>query len=248
MVNEQTMEKLYAMRLGAMAQAWHEQHGDTNVVKLVFDERFGLLVDAEHLARDNRRLRRLLKGAELRIGSACLESVEASSKRGIERQTVHELASCGWVARHMNVLITGPTGVGKSYLSCALGQAACRRGVRTLYRRLPRLLDELSLAKAEGTYRRVLAKIAKHDVLVIDDLGMGSGLKEPQRQDLLEVLDDRYGSRSTVVTSQLEVKHWHTWIGDPTLADAVLDRLVHNAHRIALKGPSRRKGTDEEAA
>lgn len=248
MVNEQTMEKLYAMRLGAMALAWQDQQGDANAVKLVFDERFGLLVDAEHLARDNRRLKRLLKGADLRFSSACLEKVKTSGSRGIDRQTVHELASGRWIARHMNVLITGSTGVGKSYLSCALGQAACRRGVRTLYRRLPRLLDELSLAKAEGTYRRVLAKIAKHDVLVIDDLGMGSGLKEPHRQDLLEVLDDRYGSRSTVVTSQLEVKHWHTWIGDPTLADAILDRLVHNAHRIALEGPSQRKGTDEEAA
>jgi DNA replication protein DnaC len=247
MVNEQTVQKLYAMRLGAMALAWQGQQGDTNVGKLVFDERFGLLVDAEHLARDNRRLKRLIKSAELRINSACLENVETSAKRGVERQTVHELASCAWIGRHMNVLVTGSTGVGKSYLCCALGQAACRRGVRTLYRRLPRLLDELSLAKAEGTYRRVLGRIAKHEVLIIDDLGMGSGLKEPQRQDLLEVLDDRYGSRSTVVTSQLEVKHWHTWIGDPTLADAILDRLVHNAHRIGLKGPSRRKGGEEES-
>lgn len=247
MVNEQTMQKLYAMRLGAMAMAWQQQQSDPNVGKLVFDERFGLLVDAEHLARDNRRLKRLLKAAELRISNACIEDVETSAQRGLDRQTLHELASGAWIARELNVLITGATGVGKSYLCCALGQMACRRGIRTLYRRLPRLLDELSLAKAEGTYRRVLAKIAKHQVLIIDDFGLGSGLKEPQRADLLEVLDDRYGARSTVVTSQLEVKHWHTWLGDSTVADAILDRLVHNAHRIALKGPSRRKGKEAKS-
>ena len=138
-------------------------------------------------------------------------------------------------------LLTGKTGVGKSYLACALGQMACRRGVRTLYRRMPRLLDEISLAKLEGNYRRVLAKLSKHDVLIIDDFGLGSGLKEAQRQDLLEVLDDRYRASATVVTSQLPIEHWHEWIGDPTLADAILDRLVHNAHRIDLTGPSIRE-------
>jgi len=192
-------------------------------------------------ARDNRRLKRLLKAADLRIPSACMEDVKASAKRGLERPLLQELESLAWVGKHLNVLITGATGVGKSYVGCALGQLACRRGVRTLYRRLPRLLDELALAKAEGTYRRVLAKIAKHDVLIIDDLGLGGGLKEAQRQDLLEVLDDRYRCRSTVVTSQLPVEKWHEWLGDPTLADAILDRLIHNAHRVELKGPSRRK-------
>ncbi len=241
MVNEQTMQKLYTMRLAAMALAWEEQQGEAKLAKLSFDDRFGMLVDAEHIARDNRRLKRLLRAANLRIPSACMENVEASGKRGLDRQLVHDLGSIAWVGKNLNVLITGATGVGKSYLSCALGQMACRRGVRTMYRRLPRLLDELALAKAEGTYRRVLAKIAKHDVLIIDDLGLGGGLKEPQRQDLLEVLDDRYRVHSTVVTSQLPLKQWHEWIGDPTLADAILDRLVHNAHRVELKGPSRRK-------
>jgi DNA replication protein DnaC len=241
MVNEQTMHKLYAMRLGAMALAWEEQHGEAKVGKLSFDERFGMLVEAEHLARDNRRLKRLLKAASLRIPNACMEDVKASAKRGLDRQLVHELSSIAWVGKNLNVLITGPTGVGKSYLCCALGQLSCRRGVSTSYRRMPRLLDELALAKAEGTYRRMLAKIAKHDVLIIDDLGLGSGLKEAQRQDLLEVFDDRYRAGSTVVTSQLPVEQWHDWIGDPTLADAILDRLVHNAHRVVLTGPSRRK-------
>jgi len=241
MVNEQTVEKLYAMRLGAMALAWQEQAGSASTAKLSFDDRFGMLVDAEHLARDNRRLKRLLKAAELRIPDACMEGVKASAKRGLDRKLVQELGSISWVGKHLNVLITGKTGVGKSYLACALGQMACRRGVRTLYRRMPRLLDELALAKLEGNYRRVLAKLSKHDVLILDDLGLGSGLKEPQRQDLLEVLDDRYRASSTVVTSQLPVKNWHEWIGDPTLADAILDRLVHNAHQIDLSGASVRE-------
>jgi len=241
MVNEQTVEKLYAMRLGAMALAWQEQSGSAGTAKLSFDDRFGMLVDAEHLARDNRRLKRLLKAAELRIPDACMENVKASAKRGLDRKLVHELGSISWVGKHLNVLITGKTGVGKSYLACALAQMACRRGVRALYRRMPRLLDELALAKLEGNYRRVLAKLSKHDVLIIDDLGLGSGLKEAQRQDLLEVLDDRYRASSTVVTSQLPVKHWHEWIGDPTLADAILDRLVHNAHHIELSGVSVRE-------
>lgn len=241
MVNEQTTEKLYAMRLGAMALAWQEQMGNASTAKLSFDDRFGLLVDAEHLSRDNRRLKRLLKAAELRIPDACMEGVKASEKRGVGRPLLHELGSLSWVGKHLNVLLTGKTGVGKSYLACALGQMACRRGVRTLYRRMPRLLDEISLAKLEGNYRRVLAKLSKHDVLIIDDFGLGSGLKEAQRQDLLEVLDDRYRASATVVTSQLPIEHWHEWIGDPTLADAILDRLVHNAHRIELTGASIRE-------
>lgn len=241
MVNEQTVEKLYEMKLGAMALAWQEQAGNASAAKLGFDDRFGMLVEAEHLARDNRRLKRLLKAADFRIPDACIEGVKASSKRGIERKLLHELGSLSWVGKHLNVLIDGKTGVGKSYLACALGQMACRRGLHTLYRRMPRLLDELALAKLEGSYRKVLAKLSKHDVLIIDDLGLGSSLKEAQRQDLLEVLDDRYRKTSTIVTSQLPVQHWHEWIGDPTLADAILDRLVHNAHRIELAGNSIRE-------
>jgi len=244
MVNEQTIEKLYAMRMGAMALAWQEQLGDAGLTKLAFDDRFGMLVEAEHLARDNRRLKRLLKTAELRIAGACIEDVKSSAKRGLERKQLHELGSLAWIAKQLNVLVVGKTGVGKSYLACALGQMACRRGIRTLYRRMPRLLDELALAKLEGTYRRLLAKLAKYDVLIIDDLGLGSGLKEAQRQDLLEVLDDRYHCTSTVVTSQMPIKQWHEWIGDPTIADAILDRLVHNSHRIELTGPSMRKNPE----
>ncbi len=240
MLTEPTKDKLYAMRLIAMAAAWQEQQSDGKMNALGFDERFGMLVDAEYLARDNRRLKRLLKDAQLRLPEACLEDVEVSATRGLERGLVAQLATCAWVGEHHNVIISGLTGVGKSYLACALGQIACRRGFRALYRRVPRLFEELSLAKADGSYARLLGKLARFDVLILDDLGIGS-LKEPQRHDLLEVLEDRYGRRSAVATSQLPVGKWHEWIGDPTLADAILDRLVHNAFKVSLTGPSRRK-------
>ena len=234
------MEKLYTMRLGAMAAAWQAQQADAGADQLGFDERFTLLIEAEHTARDNRRVARLLKEASLRISEACLENVEASAARGIERPLLKQLGTSAWIDQHLNVLITGATGVGKSFLGCALGQAACRRGLRVAYRRMPRLFDELSLSKADGTYAKRLRKLARVDLLILDDLGLGV-LDEPQRHDLLEVLEDRYGAASTVITSQLPVKKWHEWIGDPTLADAILDRLVHNAHQIELKGNSRRR-------
>ncbi len=157
---------------------------------------------------------------------------------------LRQLASCSWVTERLNVLITGGTGVGKSFLGCALGQSACRRALRVTYRRVPRLLDELALARVEGSHARLLAKLAKFDVLVLDDWGLGVP-KDSQRHDLLEVIEDRYGRDSTVVTSQLPVGKWHEWIGDPTMADAILDRLVNNAYKIDLKGPSRRRPETE---
>jgi len=240
---EPTMEKLYSMRLGAMAAAWEEQRRSPKQAELSFDERMGMLVEAEHLARDNRRLTRLLKDASLRITGACVEEVEAGPGRGLDKALVRQMGQGAWVDKHLNVLITGATGVGKSYFACALGQAACRRGLRVLYRRTPRLLDELALAKSDGSYGRTLKKLARIDVLILDDMGLGN-LQDAQRHDLLEVLEDRYNRLSTVVTSQLPVKNWHEWIGEPTIADAILDRLVHNAHRFELKGPSRRKNTN----
>lgn len=246
MLNEPTMEKLYEMRLSAMAEAWTAQQKDAAIGALSFDERMALLVEAEHMARDNRRLRRLLKDAELRIPSACIEDVKATPARGLEKAMVRQLGSCAWVGEHLNVLITGATGVGKSYLASALGQAACRKGLRVLYRRVPRLFDELALARADGSYARVLSRLAKAELLILDDLGLGTPT-ESQRNDLLEVLEDRYGRASTVVTSQLEQKKWHEWIGEPTIADAILDRLVHNAYKLDLAGASGRKekGTDK---
>lgn len=240
MLREPTMEKLYAMRLAVMAREWEEQEKDPKLRELDFGERFGLLVEAEHRARDNRRMVRLLKQAELRIQEACMEDLKAGPARGLPIATVRQLATGAWVSEHLNVLVTGATGVGKSYLACALGQMACRQGLKVLYRRVPRLFEELRIARAEGAYARKLLKMAKMDILILDDLGLGH-LDEAQRHDLLEVLEDRYGKRSTVVTSQLPIKSWHEWIGDPTLADAILDRLVHNAYKVRLKGPSRRK-------
>ncbi|HHH28470.1 MAG TPA: AAA family ATPase [Polyangiaceae bacterium] len=244
MLNEPTMNKLLAMRLAVMASAWAEQQKDPKSTALDFDERFGLLVDAEYLARDNRKVTRLLKAAKLRLSGACMEDVKVSAKKGLDRATRNQLASCRWIGEHLNVLISGATGVGKSYLACALGQAACRRGLRVLYYRLPRLFEALALAKADGTYTKLLAKIAKADLLVLDDLGLG-GLRDAQRHDLLEILDDRYDLRSTVVTSQLPLDKWHEWLGEPTVADAILDRLVHNAYKLTLRGPSGRKEKNE---
>jgi DNA replication protein DnaC len=240
MLREPTIEKLRALRLPVMADAWEQQSKNATTSSLSFDERFSLLVDAESLARDNRRLARLLKEAELRLPNACTEDIEASAARGIEKATLRQLGSCGWITEHLNVLVCGPTGVGKSFVVCALGHNACRRGHRVLYRRVPRLLEELALARAAGTYARLLGKLAKIELLLLDDLGLGT-LKEAQRHDLLEVLEDRYGRSATAVTSQLPVSKWHEWIGDPTVADAILDRLVHNAYKVDLKGNSRRK-------
>lgn len=240
MLNEPTLEKLRELRLGVMADAWLEQNKNPKATALDFDERFAMIVDAEHLARDNRRLARLLKGAQLRISGACIEDIEVSPARGLDKAMVRQLSSCSWIAEHLNVLLCGPTGVGKSYVACALGQLGCRRAHRVLYRRVPRLLDELALARVEGSHARLLARLAKLDVLILDDWGLGN-LKETQRHDLLEVIEDRYGQSSTVVTSQLPVAKWHEWIGDPTLADAILDRLVNNAYKLELKGHSRRR-------
>ena len=184
MLNEPTMEKLYTMRLAAMAAAWQQQQGDARAAELAFDDRFTLLVEAEHIARDNRRLSRLLKQAQLRIPDACVEDVEAGGARGLDKATVRQLATCSWVRERLNVLISGATGVGKSYVACALGHMACRQGLKVLYRRVPRLFDEMSLAKAEGSYARTLARIAKHELLILDDIGIGQ-ITEAQRHDLL---------------------------------------------------------------
>jgi DNA replication protein DnaC len=240
MLQQPTIEKLYSMRLAVMAAAWEEQARIPKIADLGFDERFAMLVDAEHLGRDNRRLQRLVRDAEFRIKEACVEDIKVSPERGLPAAKLRQLTQGGWISEHLNVLITGATGVGKSYIACALGQLACRRGYRVVYRSLPRLFEQVSLAKAEGTYAKLMAKLAKVDVLILDDFGLGS-LRDAHRHDLLEVLEDRYGDRSTIVTSQLPTKKWHEWVGDPTLADAILDRLVHNAYKVDLEGPSKRK-------
>jgi DNA replication protein DnaC len=235
-----TLDRLRTLRLGAMADAYLVQHQDASTTALGFDERFSMLVDAEHLYRHNRALARRLTEAKLRVPQACLEDLDPSPRRGLERALVRQLATGRWIAEHHHVLITGATGVGKTYLACALGQQACRQGYRVLYRRVPRLFDELGLAHADGSYPHLLARFARIDVLVLDDWGL-TPLTEAQRQDLLEVLEDRDGTRSTILTSQLPREQWHDYLGEPTVADAILDRVVHRAVTITLTGPSRRK-------
>lgn len=234
------MQKLLALKLTAFAAAWSEQQKNPEMAKLSFDERLGFLVDAEHLARDNARIARCLKEAKLRMSTACVEDIDYAAKRELDKGVVRQLATCRWVQEHQNVIVTGMTGTGKTYLACALAQQACRRGFRALYRRAPRLFEELTLAHADGSYARLLARLAKVDVLVIDDWGLAP-TADRERRDLLEIFEDRHGARSTIITSQLPTAKWHDYLGDPTIADAVCDRILHNAHRLVLKGPSRRK-------
>lgn len=240
MLMEPTLEKLRAMRLEGMAQSWMEQQKETNVAQLGFDERLALLVDAEWMSRENKRIKRALKEAKLKLGEASLENVDYAARRELDKATMRQLASCKWVHERQAILITGATGTGKTYLACALAQQACRKGFRAVYRRASRLFDELRIARADGTYPRVLARFARVDVLLIDDFAI-SPVSDEERRHLLELLEDRYNTRSTIVTSQLAPGDWHDYLADPTLADAICDRIVHHAHRLVLKGPSRRK-------
>jgi DNA replication protein DnaC len=240
MLSPPTLEKLHALKLAAMAAAWTAQQQDAAASQLSFDERFGFLVEAEWLARENARLTRSLQAAKLKLSQACVEAIDYPARRELDRALVRQLATGRWIAEHQHVLISGATGTGKTFVACALAHQACRQGYRALYWRVSRLFHELALARADGTYPRLLAKLARVDVLVLDDFALAP-LQEAERRDLLEILEDRYGTRSTIVTSQLPPAHWHEYIGDPTLADAICDRLLHNAHRLMLKGPSRRK-------
>ena len=240
MLNSSTHDKLSALRLNEMASAWQEQQRLADHDALTFDERFGLLVDAQWLGRENRRLQRSLKEARLRLTQASLEAIEHRPQRPLDKAQLRQLATGRWIAEHHNVVITGPTGTGKTFIACALAHQACRTGYRVLYRRVPRLFEELTLAHADGSFTRLLARFARAAVLVLDDWGLAP-LSDSDRRDLLEIIEDRYGLRSTILTSQLPVEHWHDHLGEATVADAICDRLLHNAHRIALSGPSWRK-------
>ncbi len=239
MLNHPTIDKLHELRLFGMAKALKEQNGSAQYETLAFADRLGLLVDRESADRDSSRLRLRLKQAKLRL-TATVEDVDFRHPRGLDKSLVLSLSGCQWIREHHNIIITGPTGVGKSYLACALAHKACREDYRALYLRAPWLFDELALAKADGRYRKILAAYARLDLLVIDDWGLAS-LTEEQRRDMLEILEERHGRRSTLMASQLPIEKWHKMIGDPTLGDAILDRLIHNAHTLALKGDCLRK-------
>jgi len=248
MTTEETIDKLIKLRLPHMAAELRAQL-DRAGSGLGVEECVGLMVDREWTERENSRLGRRIKEAKLGM-AASIENVRCSPGRGLDKGVVRTLGACGWVRAKQNVIVIGATGTGKSYLGAALAEAACRHGYRALRTRVPRLLGELGVARADGTYAAALSRLSRLDVLVLDDL-LIAPLKDGERRDLLEVLEDRYGQRSTVVTSQVPTKTWHEMLGDPTVADAICDRLVHNAHVLALKGPSIRKEQglgDKEAA
>jgi DNA replication protein DnaC len=234
-----TLEKLESLRLTGMLTALQEQMGMDDINDLSFEERLGLLVDREAVCRESRRLKTRLRKAKLRHDAA-VEDIDFRHPRGLDKSLVMRLADCNWLKNHENLIITGPTGVGKSYLACAFAQKACRTGYSAIYLRTSRLFENLGLAKGDGRYIKLLTGFAKTDLLVLDDFGLAK-LNREHQHDLLEILEDRHGLKSTLVTSQLPVEHWHEQIGDPTMADAILDRLVHSAHKIQLKGGSMRK-------
>jgi len=240
MLNEETTEKLYAMKLNGMADAFKEQLLQPAINELSCEERFGLLVDRQWSWKEDRRMRRLLSGARLKI-NGCIEDIDYKTPRGgLDKSVILHLANCDWIKKAQNILITGPTGVGKTYLACALTNRACRMGFSSFYIRIPRLFQELAIARGDGSYPRIMKTLSKAKVLVLDDLGLAP-MTAPERRDLLEVIEDRHGLSSTIVATQLPIEDWHENIRDPTIADAILDRLIHSAHKINLKGESMRK-------
>lgn len=235
----QTIEKLHALKLSAMADGLLAQTRQPDIETLGFEERLALLVDLQHTAAHNAALSQRLKASNLRQ-TACLEDLDLRTPRGLDRTLIPTLASCQWIRTARSVLLTGPTGVGKTFIACALGHQAAREGFSVLYRRLPRLLDDLAIARVEGRHRRAFAKLARTQLLILDDWAM-IRLTADQRHDLLEVIDDRHDRAATILASQIPVSGWFDQIGDATYADALLDRIVHNAYRIELRGESMRK-------
>jgi DNA replication protein DnaC len=240
MLNEPMMEKLIALRLTGMAEALKAQQQDPTASELSFHERLGLLVDQQWNWRENQALERRMKAAKLR-GSACIEEIDFRAPRGLDKSVIRALAQeSNWVSKRENIFVLGPTGVGKSFVASALAQKACRDGYSVFYARAQALFRDLALARADGSLRHMLARLGRVDVMVIDDWAMAP-MNEAERRDFWEICEERYQRRSTILTSQLPISRWHEQIGDPTLADGILDRLVHNAHRIEMKGESMRK-------
>jgi DNA replication protein DnaC len=240
MIDEHSLDQLRKLRLDGMLAALQQQATQSAVAALAFEQRFAMLVQSEIDWRDEKRLARLLKTAKLKISSAYIEEIDWRASRGLDRTLITSLAGGDWLRHAHNVLITGATGVGKTWLACALAQQAARSGFSVLYARAPRLLEELRIAHGDGSFPKRLAQLARLDLLVIDDFAIAP-IAATERSDLLELLDDRVGTRASLITSQLPVSAWHEWLTDPTLADAILDRIVHAAHKITLKGESMRK-------
>jgi DNA replication protein DnaC len=233
------LDKLSQLRFTGMVHALQEQMQMSDIERLSFEERLGLLVDREMTERQDHSFKTRLKKAGLRQ-NACIEDVDFRHRRGLDKAVLLKLSDCKWIKEHHNVLISGPTGVGKTYLGCALAHKACQNGYSAQYIRLGRLLQQIGIGKGDGRYERILKSLSKLDLLIIDDFGLKE-LPREQSEDLLEIVEDRHNLRSTLITSQLPVDRWHAIIADPTLADAILDRLVHTAYRINLDGESMRK-------
>lgn len=238
MLLQQTLQNLHQLKMIGMADALREQQKQPALQALSFEERLGLLVDYEMTDRTNRRVSNLLRQAKLRQ-QACVEDVNYKHPRGLIKSKFAPLITCNFISHHQNILLTGPTGCGKSWLACALGHQACRQGIRVRYWRVSRLLEELRISHADGSYSHLLSHLSKIDLLILDDFGLEI-LQPTDRNDLLEIMEDRHNLRSTLITSQLEVKHWHRHIGEPTIADAILDRVLHHSHKFELDGDSMR--------
>lgn len=239
MHNQQTIEKLQSMRLPAMAKHFRQQLENPGSNSLSFEERFAMLVDAEYTQRHQNGIKKLLDHAKLRIPAACLEDLDFSPQRKLDKAYIARISEASWVKEHRNMIITGATGTGKTYLSCAIGSQLCSMGFKVRYSRVSRLLADLAIGRGDGSYNKILRNLNKFDVLILDDWGMTT-LDPMSSRDLLEVAEDRFGRKSVVVSSQVPVSEWHSAFEDSTVADAVLDRLIHNSHRIELYGPSLR--------
>ena len=247
MLNEQTITKMNEMKLFGMARSFGERIGKTNHSELSHAEFVGLLIDDEKVHRENRKMSQLLRNAKLKQKDACLEDLDYKYPRGISKQVILELTAGAWLVRKQNFLISGATGLGKTFLSCALGNQACRAGYSTVYLRVPRLFEQLHVAKADGTHLNAISKLAKIGVLILDDFGV-SPLTDVERRDLLEIIEDRYAVGNVILGSQHPIKEWHQLIGEPTIADAICDRLFHNAYKFELKGDqSFRKEKSEQS-